>query len=354
MIGAICFLLCLIRFYAVTVSGAEVYVINTKSNDGDVHRLSLAIDKKSLTFNPVTSGDPGKADAEKLFSIFKHSANLQPIEISPKQNRLFGNIYGSPKLQKKFKRPKHDNLNILEELEPFLKLLLNQKTPVVKKPFVDLTRVEKQFSEDYIDLGDISRKQPKSGFSQDYIDFRFLRKPYRPRRAIVGLKEALRSYNEDSDDDDEDDEETKSKRFEVVKNKHNQKDIKSDSPSDDSNDDVRKGSLEDLDSDEDFSELSDKITSKTKKKTKKAKKKASDEDKDVDKEVELYLQGNKLTMYPPMEDSGENSDDTRRLANRRMRMPYFLPKHYNWSQKDIPNLGYFFFNGPKGVSLDSD
>lgn len=77
----------------------------------------------------------------------------------------------------------------------------------------------------------------------------------------------------------------------------------------------------------------EKSLQKKKKKKKKQKRKTDGED-------EIYLQGNKLITVSDSEE--DNNEDQRR------RLPQFLPKRYHWDPSDIHDLGYYWFNGPKG------
>ncbi|XP_053622654.1 uncharacterized protein LOC128682129 [Plodia interpunctella] len=361
MSGLICAALCLLSFIVLTVSGAKVFLIDAKSNSGDVHRLSLSSDKKSLVLEPVTSDDALKAEAEQIYELYKRP-NIAQLQLLSNKHRIFGNMFGNSNLKsyvsKKYKTPRYDLKHQMKSLEPIIKYILSQKKANTKYTFQDLTRKEKPgpFAEDYVDFGDFGRHQAAPDFSQDYIDFRFTRddsKRSRLRRATDVVQEALRSYVE-SDSDEDDDEDTKSKRFEVVKNKNNKKDIKNESDASEEKGKERKNvkKSNELDSDEDFSELS------KEKKPAKVKPKKESVENNIEEKPEMYLQGNKLTVYPRMHgdsvEADSNEDSRRSEIFRRMRLPYFLPKRYHWTPKDVPNLGYFFFNGPKGVSQESD
>lgn len=84
---------------------------------------------------------------------------------------------------------------------------------------------------------------------------------------------------------------------------------------------------------------------KKKKKKKKIYEDASDETtrKIFAVENDFVLQGNKIFHAKGRRKKKQNYFDGRR------RLEHFLPKRYHWDPTDIHELGYYWFNGPKGT-----
>lgn len=85
-----------------------------------------------------------------------------------------------------------------------------------------------------------------------------------------------------------------------------------------------------------------------KKKTKKKKKKHTKELEDTKRktiqvEDTYFMQGNKI--YHSTGKSKKKVDD----LDKRRRLENFMPKRYHWDPSEIHNLGYYWFNGPKGL-----
>lgn len=76
------------------------------------------------------------------------------------------------------------------------------------------------------------------------------------------------------------------------------------------------------------------------KKKKKKKNYSSEEQRKTFKNEEMILQGNNLYDIHGLSDDADE--------DRRRRLPQFLPKRYHWDPSDINELGYYWFNGPKG------
>lgn len=187
-----------------------------------------------------------------------------------------------------------------------------------------------QFSDDYLDIKDLMR----TNFSEDYADvddFKF--NVFPSFRKFFKGNLQLRAQDSSSDESSESSEEDieglrtrgrrgrrkKKKRYQVVT-----KQPKNNSVSSVSNEDNAILSEKEP---KPFSDSS--IENSIETTTRRPKRKGL---KKEDSSKFRFLQGNK--MYKP--------EDFRR------RMPYFMPKRYHWREEEFHNLGYYWFNGPKG------
>ncbi|XP_050556586.1 uncharacterized protein LOC118281253 [Spodoptera frugiperda] len=57
---------------------------------------------------------------------------------------------------------------------------------------------------------------------------------------------------------------------------------------------------------------------------------------------DVLLQGNKLY-------SRTDKLDSKHSASKRRRLEQFMPKRYHWDASEIHDLGYFWYNGPRGI-----
>lgn len=97
-------------------------------------------------------------------------------------------------------------------------------------------------------------------------------------------------------------------------------------------------------SEESFKDESTSIE-ETKKKKKKKKNYESLEDtnrKTIGATDDYFMQGNKIFHSNGGKKKRHDFDERRRL-------PHFLPKRYHWDPEDIHDLGYYWFNGPRGA-----
>lgn len=303
--------------------------------------------------------------------------------------RLFGSMYGSTErhircLRALKKKPRQDSANDRSKLNPFKTRLKGSRNQVGRqqyRPFADLT----EFSQDYLDVNDLAR----SKFANDYVDVNDLREG---RSIVPNCKSELGEFGrvtqtnclpvsrkshyegnsrfnvEDSALEGKFDEISdvkgtsnsnelyekdntlrfkKKKRYKVVSNEKS-------SDSDDSSksyDFDKHGSGSSLQSSD-----SNEVTTKKPKKNKKnkaSKKESSDS--------YMYMQGNKMynqddfrkNKWDNLKDEIESANEegskhARHRFRRGIRLPHFLPKRYHWDEEEFQNLGYYWFNGPKG------
>ncbi|KAJ8706618.1 hypothetical protein PYW07_012696 [Mythimna separata] len=100
-------------------------------------------------------------------------------------------------------------------------------------------------------------------------------------------------------------------------------------------DDSNENSFEKITSDEDIPKKQSK------------KKKNFDTDKTKRKTITLedtyFMQGNKI-FHSTGRNKKKHYED-----GRRKRLDHFMPKRYHWDPSEINELGYYWFNGPKGM-----
>lgn len=203
-----------------------------------------------------------------------------------------------------------------------------------KPSFTDLTR---EFSQDYLDVGELSRNEPtcleclQDSHNRDYkykLRSEVLkriggRKP--KRRSNKRVEQTSDSSEESSDSSDNDNmrndrKRRKPNRFQVVFN---------DDASPESDEETEKKKPQ-----KSFSSESEEAPKKTKRESSN-----SDSDSEsvevTEKPVKTdgkysYLQGNKV------------------YDSFRRRLEHFMPKRFHWNTDDIHHLGYYWFNGPRG------
>lgn len=199
------------------------------------------------------------------------------------------------------------------------------------KPFTDLTRQE--FSQDYLDVGELSRKE-RCNYPECVEDIPLWKQNYKRKlRGIprgvssvrrnnkgskpVFVEEIVRDDSSDSSDDDRTNDRhgrrhKKRNRFQVVFNGDSS-----------------------AESEERQIKPHKSLSSESEEYVKKAELSSSESVEVTQKPTKIrdkyeYLQGHKL------------------YDSYRRRLQHFLPKRFHWDADDIQHLGYYWFDGPRG------
>lgn len=315
-----------------------MYILNVAKPQSPIEKIILDNDSPSSvddneTYSSETTLDEIEGDKSEK-SIVKQKRLIGELikaineavfqgsdskKAKKKCSKVFGSMYGVKCYNKKEKaNTRSDRESYNKNRAKLAKLMISLKHYYTKKPFVDLTRqfiddsekeIESQkrtqtytpnISLDYIDFSNLraqpnaEKKKPSdTAISLDYIDFEDLNKADTRRAFTKKEKKIIIDFVNNY---------KQKKRFCIVDNKGDEIEIEEKKPTR-------------------FQVVERYVRKPGKVRPKKKK-----------------LKVEAGSLYPPKVTAPPE-------ITRRQRLPYFLPKGYDWKHDDIHDMSYYWFNG---------